>query len=134
YQQYLALKRQATTKQKSPPSGELAMDADKELDRKLEAKRLAFMNYTLDVSMKWEELVLPHVGSSDERKLTRDGGTSRLRERDNKKYNELLDAARERIVNLTKGDGRFLVAKAIKLEDDDFPLIDTPNRDAITAF
>jgi hypothetical protein len=105
-------------------------------DEELTKKKLGFMNYVLDVSTNFEEIVLPNVGSSDERTLTRDnnGGPNRLRDRDNKKYNELLDAARERIVNLTKRDGRFLVAKAIKLENEDFDLIDSPNRDAITAF
>ncbi len=115
--------------------GELQPTREAELNA--ENKRLAFMNYTLDVSTAFEEMLLPHVGPSDERKLTKHGGTGPLKDRDNKKYNELLDLARERVVKLTKGDARFLVARAIHIDpanEADFKLLDTTNRDAVTGF
>jgi hypothetical protein len=123
YDEFVAAKQGMTDEAKATPEQSLA----------LQHKRLAFMDYVVDISDDFEQLVLPHVGSADERKLTKDGGTSNLRERDNKKYNELVDLARERLVNLTKGDGRYVVAKAIGCAGDDFALLDTPNRDAITA-
>lgn len=106
-------------------------------------KKMAFVNYTLDISAELEGILLPHIGASDERKSAKElglGQVGNLKDRDNKKYNELLDLARGRIIRLTKDDGRFLVARAIGIDPnndkqkEDWSLLDTPNRDTSTNF
>lgn len=123
-------------KDTTKPNGELEPTADAQ--EALFKKKMAFVNYTLDISTNLEGILLPHVGASDERKGAKElglGAVGNLKERDNKKYNELLDLARGRIIRLSKDDGRFLIANAIHLDPankEDWDLLDNPNRDTIT--
>lgn len=111
-----------------------AKKSNTEDSRALLDKKLAYMNFRIDISKTFEETILPNIGDVEDRTLTSDGGQTRLKERENKKYNELRDLARDRLASITKGPSKRVVGNAINVEDqEDLELLDNPNRDAIAG-
>jgi len=106
--------------------------SSKEQDE-LNAKKLDYMNYVIDISSWFEADLLPHAGGwFDDSKLTDPGAKrSRIKQRDNKEYNEWRAIIRSRIPKLPKAK----VAAKIGASDrpDDAALIDNPNRQFQTA-
>jgi hypothetical protein len=96
-------------------------------------EKLAFLNYVPGISDGFERMLLPYVGDENDATASGDDAQKRedLRTRDNKKYNELLDAIGSRAQGLPKAH-TAKVATAIGASTPAHQkLIDNQNRESL---
>ncbi|MDB4961750.1 MAG: hypothetical protein JWP01_1749 [Myxococcales bacterium] len=125
--------RYRTAHDKARATVQAQPDAPKEMPANVKALRDDYMNYVIDISGDFEDLVLNFAGGvfSDDSKTKKDGKRSKVRQRDNEDYQKWRAIIRARIPNMPVAK----LAKRIKAEDrpEDVELISNPNRKARTA-
>jgi hypothetical protein len=95
--------------------------------------RLAFMNYVPGISAGLEGLLVPYVGDENDRTAKGDDAQKRedLRTRDNKKYNELLDAIGSRAQALPRSHTAKVATAIGATKKPHVDLVDNQNRETL---
>jgi hypothetical protein len=96
-------------------------------------EKLAFLNYVPGISDGFERMLLPYVGDENDATASGDDAQKRedLRTRDNKKYNELLDAISSRAQGLPKTHTAKVAAAIGATTPAHQKLIDNQNRESL---
>jgi hypothetical protein len=96
-------------------------------------EKLAFLNYVPGISDGFERMLLPYVGDENDATASGDQAQKRedLRTRDNKKYNELLDAIGSRAQGLPKSHTAKVATAIGATTPAHQKLIDNQNRESL---
>ena len=128
YHRYRTAHDEAQAKARAAPPG-----ASKDMPANVQTLRNDYMNYVIDISGEFEDLILNFAGGafSDDSKTAKDKQRSKVKQRGNEDYLKWRAIIRNRIPKMPVAK----LAKRLRAEDrpEDVELISNPNRAARTS-